>query len=66
MLFVVVEPTCKEGGKSFIGITWLPPCSPKNGSKWVELRISLYSKGSGKLTLQEASDEWDLIETWRR
>ena len=65
-LYVVVEPTSKGGGKSFIGITRFPPRSPKNGGKWIEVRIGPYGKGPGKWSLKEASDEWDLIKTWSK
>ena len=65
-LYVVVEPTSKGGGKSFIGITRFPPRSPKNGGKWIEVSIGPYGKGPGKWSLKEASDEWDLIKTWSR
>ena len=47
-LYVVVEPISKGGGKSFIGITRFPPRSPKNGGKWIEVRIGPYGKGPGK------------------
>ena len=65
-LYVVVEPISKGGGKSFIGITRFPPRSPKNGGKWIEVRIGPYGKGPGKWSLKQASDEWDLIKTWSR
>ena len=50
-LYVVVEPISKGGGKSFIGITRFPSRSPKNGGKWIEVRICPYGKGPGKWSL---------------
>ena len=65
-LYVVVEPISKGGGKSFIGITRFPPRSPKNGGKWVEVRIGPYGKGIGKWSLKGARDEWNLIRAWSK
>ena len=50
---MVLEPISK-GRKLFIGITRLPPRSPKNGGKWVEVRIGPYGKGIGNWSLKGA------------
>ena len=65
-LVLVVEPTSKGGGKSFMGVTRFPPRSPKNGGKRVEVRIGPYGKGVGKWTLKQARDEWDRIRAWSK
>jgi integrase len=65
-LFLVVEPSAKGGGKSFMGRTRFPPRSPKNGGKQVDVRIGVYGKGVGKWTLKAARDEWDRIRAWSR
>jgi len=62
-LYVVLEPTAKGGGKSFLGRTRFPPGTK---GKPVDVRIGPYGKGVGKWTLKQARDEWDRIRTLSR
>ena len=62
-LFLVVEPISKGGGKSFMGRIRFPP---GRTSSVVDVRIGVYGKGTGKWSLKEARDEWELIRTWSR
>jgi len=62
-LFLLVEPISKGGGKSFVGRIRFPP---GRTSPVVDVRIGVYGKGTGKWSLKEARDEWDLIRTWSR
>ena len=59
-LFLVVEPISKGGGKSFMGRIRFPP---GRTSSVVDVRIGVYGKGTGKWSLKEARDEWELIRT---
>ncbi len=65
-LVLVLEPISKGGGKSFMGVTRLPPRSPNNGGKRVEVRFGPYGKGVGKWTLKQARDDWDRILSWSK
>ena len=62
-LYLVVEPVQKGGGKSFIAKNRFPP---GRQGKWVEVRIGKNGRGVGRMSLKQASDEWDLIKTWSR
>ena len=57
-LFLVMEPISKGGGKSFMGRIRFPP---GRTSSVVDVRIGVYGKGTGKWSLKEARDEWELI-----
>ena len=62
-LFLVMEPISKGGGKSFMGRIRFPP---GRTSSVVDVRIGVYGKGTGKWSLKEARDEWELIRAWSR
>lgn len=65
-LFLIIEPSSKGGGKSFLGRMRFPPVAPKNGGKQVDVRIGVYGKGPGKWSLKDARLEWDRIRQWSK
>ena len=65
-LHVIVEPLKdrkSSSGKSFVGIMRFPP---SRKGKQIDVRIGVYGKGMGKLSLKQARDEWDRLRSWSR
>ena len=65
-LYVVVEPIKgknSSSGKSFVGIMRFPP---SRKGKQFDVRIGVYGKGMGKVSLRQAKDEWERLRSWSK
>ena len=62
-LCVVVEPTHKGGGISFVGRFRFPP---GRKGKQGDYRIGVYGRGVGEFSLKAAREEWEKVRTWSR
>ena len=62
-LSVVVEPVKGKSGKSFVGRMRFPP---SRKGKEVNVRVGVYGKGNGKISLKKAKTEWERLRSWSR
>ena len=62
-LSVVVEPVKGKSGKSFVGRMRFPP---SRKGKEVNVRVGVYGKGNGKISLKKAKSEWERLRSWSR
>ena len=65
-LSIVIEPIKGKnlsGGKSFVGFMRFP--FSRKG-KQIDVRIGVYGKGMGKVSLRQAKDEWERLRSWSK
>ncbi len=65
-LSIVIEPIKGKnfsGGKSFAGFMRFP--FGRKG-KQIDVRIGVYGKGMGKVSLRQAKDEWERLRSWSK
>jgi len=65
-LYVIVEPLENKKssrGKSFVGNMRYP--AGRKG-KQIDIRIGVYGKGNGRISLKKAKTEWERLRSWSR
>ena len=65
-IFIVMESLGQDDSKSFMGVTWFPPLSPKNKGVRVEVHNGLYDRGPKNSTLKKAREERNRIRMWSK